>query len=182
LRAALLGLAAVVLAACAAPGTSGPSGPTTLDSLSGFQPKIGSTVDLKTAAAATPANPAAARDALRQGGFSAGTERVFIKGDEFVTVLAFAFSTDIDAGQFIAFERSALTSTPAAALYDDQAIPGSFGFDLAGGTRSGNRTVFCQGVWFVARANAYQVTDCAGSPRYPDLAESVALRQYRAAS
>ena len=41
--------------------------------------------------------------------------------------------------------------------------------------------VFCQGIWFAAHATVYGVTDCAGSPRYPDLVESLALKQYRQA-
>jgi len=175
-------LLVLLATACATPGSSSPSGPPTLDTMSGFQSKLSSTLDLKAAAAATPAQPAATSSALSQAGFSAGTERIFTRGDEFIEIVAFGFSTDVDAGQFVAFERSGLTSSKAAVLYADPAIPGSFVYDLSGGTRAGNRTVFCQGVWFAAHTSAYEVTDCAGSPRYPDLVESVALRQYQSAS
>src|SRR5207248_3234958 len=150
--------------------------------MSGLHAQLSSTLDLKAAGAATPAQPAATRATLSQAGFSAGTERIFTRGDEFIEILAFGFSTDVDAGQFVAFERSGLSSTRAAVLYADPSIPGSFVYDLSGGTRAGNRTVFCQGVWFAARTSAYEVTDCAGSPRYPDLVEAVALRQYQAAT
>jgi hypothetical protein len=179
----LTGLLLVLAVACGSPGGSDSSTLPVLDSAGGgFKTKISSVLDLQTAAASTPAPTAATKAALGQAGYSSGAERVFTRGDEFVTIVSFALSTDVDAGQFVEFEQASLKSTPAAVLYEDGSIPGSFGYDLSGGTRSGNRIVFCQGVWFAAHSTVYGVTDCAGSPRYPDLVESLALKQFRQAS
>lgn len=182
------GILLAFVVACSSPGGGGGGGGTETSSLplldtagTGFRIKLSSSLDLQAAAASTPAAAGATKTALSQGGYSAGGERIFTRGDEFVTVVAFSLSTDVDAGQFVAFERASL-HPPAVVVYDDGQIPGAFGFDLAGGTRTGNRTVFCQGVWFAARTTAYAVTDCAGSPRYPDLVEALALKQYRQAA
>jgi hypothetical protein len=178
--------AAVALAACSsAPTSSGGGtggGPALLDQVGAkFTSKLDVNIDLDTAAKATPAAAAATRSALRDQGFSGGQERVWVNGDEYITVLELSLSTTVGAAQIVSFEQAQLHSALGANVYPDPQIPDAVAFDLAGQTRAGNRNAFCQGVWFPLGTAAYEVDDCAGSPRYPELVMALALRQYQLA-
>ena len=179
-------IAVAALAACTAPGTPAPNASVTVQLVdkagSGFSQKLDVGLDLDHAASATPAATAPTKSTLREQGYSGGEERVFTKGDEYVTVLEFDLSTQVGAAAFVSFETAQLNSSLGAKVYAYDQIPGAQAFDLAGETRAGKKDAFCQGIWFPAGSAAFEVADCASSPRYPDLAMAVAQSQYKEAS
>jgi hypothetical protein len=183
-----LGVAAVLLTACGGgsgvpssavqpASTSGPAGALLTQPPAGFQLTLDSSLNLSQASIATPAAQAATATALRGAGFSGGQERVWTKSDEHVTDLVLELGTDVDAAAFVQFEREQISASPAAAVSADAAIPASFAFTLYGVTRQGSHQTFCQGVWFPAGSRAFELTDCAGSPRYPNLVQGLAEQQ-----
>jgi hypothetical protein len=184
-RRLILALAAVALGACSTPGSPSPSSSVSVPLLggagAGFTQKLDVGLDLDHAAAATPAATGPTRPQLRGQGYSGGEERVWTKGDEYVTLLEFELSTQVGAAAFVSFEAQQLSGALGATVYPDPQIPGAQAFDLAGQTRVGKRQTFCQGVWFPAGTAVFEVADCASSPRYPELTFSLALKQYKAA-
>lgn len=161
---------------------SGPSGILLPGPPPGFASKIDSGLTLQTASAATPAQPGATQQALSSGGYSAGQERIWLKGSEYVTAIVLQFSTEVDAANFVRFELTQIGSSPAATESSYSAIPGAGAFSLYGLTRKGSTQSFCQGVWFAAAQNAFELMDCAGAPRYPDLVDKLAQQQYARAT
>lgn len=164
------------------PSTSGPAALLLTEPPAGFQLTLDSALNLAQASIATPAAQAATAEALRSAGFSAGQERVWSKGDEHVTDLVLELDTDVDAAAFVQFESRQIGASPAAALSTDASIPASVAFSLYGLTRQGSHQSFCQGVWFPAAAKAFELLDCAGSPRYPNFVQGLAQQQYARAS
>jgi hypothetical protein len=187
-----LGAAAALLAACGdgsgvpssavPPSTTGPASALLEQPPAGFQLTLDSTLNLAQASIATPAGQAATATALRGAGFSGGQERVWSKSDEHVTALVLELDTDVDAAAFVQFEREQISASPAAAVSPDADIPASFTFALYGVTRQGSHQTFCQGVWFPAGSRAFELTDCAGAPRYPNLVEGLARQQFARAT
>ncbi|HEX6489271.1 MAG TPA: hypothetical protein VF137_10450 [Candidatus Dormibacteraeota bacterium] len=160
----------------------GPSGVLLPGPPAGFTGQLDTSLSVQAASAATPAQPAATAQALSSGGYGAGQERVWAKGSEYITAIGLQFSTDIDAANFVHFEVSQISASPAAVVTPLSAIPGATSFTLFGLTRKGSRQSFCQGVWFSVTRNAFELLDCADAPRYPDVVDKLAREQYSRAT
>lgn len=144
----------------------------------GFAQKLDAAMNLDAASKATPADAAATRSELRDQGFSSGEERVWTKGDEYVTVLDLGLSSSFAAATFVTFEEGQLRSSPSVVTYTDPRIPSSVAYTLNGQTRAGAHQTFCEGVWYSLGSAAYEVNDCASAPRYPDFVLNLANKQF----
>jgi hypothetical protein len=61
-------------------------------------------------------------------------------------------------------EHAAMQSGLGVVATPADGIPGSWAYTMFGATRQGNRSVFCQGVWFAAANDLYGITTCAPTP------------------
>ncbi len=148
----------------------------------GFSMTLDVSLNLGNASIATPGAQAATAEALRAAGFSSGQERVWTKGAEHVTDLVLQLDTEIDTAAFVQFEAKQIAASRAATTSAFNAIPSGLAFSLYGFTRQGSQQTFCQGVWFPAGTRVFELTDCAGAPRYPDFVGGLARQQYARAS
>jgi hypothetical protein len=159
-----------VLGACSTANTGGQ--PITPKDLlldrppAGFKVAVDADLPISTAVSALSTDPGATRTQLSAFGYGGGAERVWTKGDEYVSDLVFALNSPVGPGSLISFVRSQLKPRAAVTLFDVGDEPGAQGFDLYGVSRVGNRQVFCQGVMLPLDRYMFQVTDCAGGPRY----------------
>jgi hypothetical protein len=148
----------------------------------GFKPGLDTGLPLSTAASALATDPDHTRTELGAFGYIEGAERVWTKGDEYVSVLAFEMTSTVGPGSLVAFIRDELGQRPSVTLFDYADAPGALGFNLFGLSRAGGRQVFCQGVVFPLSRYLFQVEDCAGGPRYSAAPLTLARGQYERAA
>jgi len=184
--AAGFGLAAIFISGCTqpAPNTSGGDVQRLLLSQApaGYRLRVDTSLPLDKVAAATPADPAASTAQLRSDGFLGGWSRVWTSGDDDVEVVAMELGDQFRAADFVRFQLGQLAQGAGVVTYAAGGIPGATAFSLSGNTRARRRQVFCQGVWLTVGQYAFEITDCAGAPRYPDLALKTARQQYHVAA
>lgn len=175
----------VLLAACG--GSSTPSDP--LAALLVVPPPAGYSQDpasgrlgLEDAAASTPADAGTVSRELAGDGFDHGWARVWVNGGDFINFTVLGVGSPAAAARVVELERSALRSGQGYATTTLPAVPGSVEYTGFGGTRSGGKRVFCQGVWFSRGDDVFGVTTCSPVPAGGVDVEQLATAQYRAAA
>jgi hypothetical protein len=139
-------------------------------------------LDLESAAASTPADPARLSRELSGDGFDHGWAQVWVKGGNFITYEVLRLRGAAQTSRVVALERSALQGAQGYVVTALQAVPGSVEYTMFGTTRSGGHDVFCQGVWFAVSRDVYGVTTCSPLPAGAAVVEQLATAQYGVAS
>jgi hypothetical protein len=148
------------------------------ESLGGSLPSVDSatgTMDLDLAAAATVIPAEQLRDWLRTHGFQGGYSRVWARGTEQVTALAYRFFADRDAEAFVSYSADLAATSSYYTKADDPAVPGARAFAMV--TRGRNGTQFCGQEYFTVYRDAFVVTRCAGFPVPSTSVAQLAQRQ-----
>jgi len=165
-------LTALLLAACDSASSAGsgttpaPSGPLLSDAPQGYalDGAASGPLDLDAARVATIADPTALGTALARNGFDGGDENVWTAGQRYETDIVFRFRTAAQAAALLEVEHAAMQSGLGVVATPADGIPDSWAYTMFGATRQGNRSVFCQGVWFAAGSDLYGITTCAPTP------------------
>ncbi len=144
----------------------------------GMKLKLDVQQGIDEASRATSADPKRARDTLQSDGFRGGWARTWLKDDEDVQVLVFELGDAFRAADLATFQLKELSKGRGVVGFPLVGVPRGTAYSFSGVTRAGSKQVFCQGGWFVVNRFALNVTDCAGAPRYPNLVQEVAGREY----
>jgi hypothetical protein len=121
-------------------------------------------LDLDAARVATLADPTVLGTALGRDGFGGGAENVWTQGSRYETDIVLRFHTAAQAEAVLEVEHAAMQSGLGVVAAPAESIPDSWAYTMFGATRQGNRSVFCQGVWFAAASDIYGITTCAPTP------------------
>lgn len=124
------------------------------------------------------------REALEETDFVEGYSRVWERPDDprhFVVAVVLAFSGGSDATDFVEFESSRLDEIRATIPLKVPEVDGAFGYGFGGGRGRTAAPTFCNLVWFVRAARAYEVRVCTPSQEDPDLVRRLAREQARLA-
>jgi hypothetical protein len=148
----------------------------------GFSERLDGLLSSESAATGTPAKPGATTTQLQGDGFLTGWARTWSSGGEDLEVYTVELTDEFHSEDFVRFELQSLAGGQGVTSYPDPSVPQATAFTFFGNTRARSRQVFCQGVWFPVSQWAFEVTDCADTPRYADLMLATARQQYVAAA
>lgn len=124
------------------------------------------------------------RGALQDTDFAEGYSRVWERPDDprhFVVAVVLAFSGPSDATDFIDFEVARLDELRATIPLRVPEVDGAFGYGFGGGRGRTGAPTFCNLIWFVRSARAFEVRSCTPSQEDPDLVRRLARTQARLA-
>ena len=133
------------------------------------------------ASSASPADPTSVRNFLNNSTFQGGFERVWTHGDDFITDLIYQFGDGATAVRFMTLETEQIKSFKGDYTYPAPQLGNGQGFVLYSTTRSGDKSVFCNGVWFTVSNRAFQLLDCSVNPGGATRVLELAAQQYQQA-
>lgn len=122
------------------------------------------------------------RAALAETGFREGYARVWEKPDDprnFIVAVVLAFSAPTEAREFVDFEVVSLDEIRATIPLPVPEVDDAFGYGFGGDRGRTGAPTFCNLVWFVRAARAYEVRVCTPSQEDPDLVRKLARTQAR---
>jgi hypothetical protein len=131
-----------------------------------FTGSVDTNLSLDQAASSLSTDPTPTRTQLSSLGYQDGSEKVWVRGNEYVIDLVLEFNSAVGPGSLVAFERSQLSARPAVTLFGDGDVPGAQGIDISAVTRVGGRQVFCEGAVFPLDRYMFEVEDCNQGPSY----------------
>lgn len=124
------------------------------------------------------------RTALAETGFREGYARVWERPDDprhFIVAVVLAFSEPTEATEFVDFEVVSLDEIRATIPLPVPEVDDAFGYGFGGGRGRTGAPTFCNLVWFVRAARAFEVRVCTPNQEDPQLVRKLARAQARLA-
>jgi hypothetical protein len=128
-------------------------------------------------ASATPADPAKVKGFLSGSSFGAGYIRIWTQDPDYVTLMALAFSRPADAQRMVQLEVAELKTSVNTYVTEHKELPGSYVFVISSQTRSGGKTVICEGVWLPSGNYAIETLTCSERGAWATWAERLAQQE-----
>lgn len=135
-------------------------------------------LDLDAAAAASPAESRATRDALDSSGFAGGAARVWTMDDSFVSIVVDSFDHPVDAARFAQTLVGLLRAAKVVYVSPMDKVPAGWTYTLTGSTKAKMKPVFCEGAVFPVGTWVFDVRTCDPFPNSIERARQLGKQQY----